>query len=124
MNTVVKADKPENIEKTDNKKVDKMGKDQEAEKQDSKAEKNGKLEKVSTVEETKKEVKEEKKNGSEKVNKTVKNEKNVKAAKESSKPTAANGAKDLISPDKVKVCLEQKAHKPSYMLLCSCVQMS
>lgn len=120
LNTVVKADKPENTERTDNKKVDSMGKIQEAEKQDTKAEKNGKLE------ETKKEVKEEKKNGSEKVNKTVKNEKNVKAAKETSKPTAANGAKAngakangaLISPDKLKVCLQEEGHGPSYILCC------
>lgn len=122
LNTLVKADKPENTEKTDNKKVDNMGKIQETEKQDSKTEKNGKPEKVSNVEETKKDVKEEK-NGSEKVDKTVKNEKNVKAAKETSKPTAANGTKDLISPDKVKVCLEEEEQKPSYMSLCGCVQM-
>lgn len=105
LNTLVKADKPENTEKTDNKNADNLGKIQETEKQDSTTEKNGKLEKVSNVEEAKK-VKEEKKNGSEKVDKTVKNEKNVKAAKETS--TAANGAKDLISPDKVKVCLEEE----------------
>ncbi|MCJ8740158.1 hypothetical protein PDJAM_G00055590 [Pangasius djambal] len=112
LNTLVRADKPENTEKTDNKKVDNMGKIQEAEKQDSKTEKNGKPEKVNNVEETKKEVKEEKKNGSEKVDKTVKNEKNVKAAKETSKPTAANGNKDLISPDKVK-SNKQNSAKPS-----------
>ncbi|XP_026780530.3 microtubule-associated protein tau isoform X1 [Pangasianodon hypophthalmus] len=112
LNTLVKADKPENTEKTDNKKVDNMGKIQEAEKQDSKTEKNGKPEKANNVEETKKEVMEEKKNGGEKVDKTVKNEKNVKAAKETSKPTAANGNKDLISPDKVK-SNKQNSAKPS-----------
>lgn len=118
LNAVVKADAPENLEKTDNKKVDSVSKIHEAEKQDSKAEKNGKCE------ETKKEAKEEKKNGSEKVNKTVKNEKNVKAAKETSKPTAANGTKAngaLISPDKVKVCLQEEGHQHSYMFSCSCV---
>lgn len=123
LNTLVKSDKLENTEKPDNKKADNMGKIQGMEKQDFKPEKNGKLEKVSDVEETKKEVKEEKKNGSEKVNKTVKNEKNVKAAKETSKPTAANGTKDLISSDKVKVCLEEEGHKPTYMSLRGCVQM-
>ncbi|XP_058268851.1 microtubule-associated protein tau isoform X2 [Hemibagrus wyckioides] len=108
LDTLVKADKPENTEKMDNQKVD----NRQAEKQDSQTEKNGKVEKVGNVEETKKEVKEEKKNGSEKVDKTVKNEKNVKAAKETSKPTAANGTKDLISPDKVK-SNKQNSAKPS-----------
>ncbi|KAK3531091.1 hypothetical protein QTP70_010361 [Hemibagrus guttatus] len=107
LDVLVKADKPENTEKTDNKKVD----NRQAEKQDSKTEKNGKVEKVGNVEVTKKEVK-EKKNGSEKVDKTVKNEKNVKAAKETSKPVAANGTKDLISPDKVK-SNKQNSAKPS-----------
>ncbi|TSN57724.1 Potassium voltage-gated channel subfamily H member 6 [Bagarius yarrelli] len=112
LNTLVKEDKPKDPEKTDNKKIDNMGKIQGAEKQDSKTEKNGKDEKVRNVEETKKEVKEEKKNGSEKVDKTIKNEKNVQAAKETSKPTTANGTKDLISPDKVKSAKESVA-KPS-----------
>lgn len=98
------VDKLENTEKTDIKNVD----NRQVEKQDSQTEKNGKFEKKGHIEETKKDVKEEKKNGSEKVDKTVKNEKNVKAAKETSKPTAANGTKDLISPDKVKVCLNER----------------
>lgn len=88
-----------------------MGKIQETEKQDSKSEKNGNLEKMSNLQETKKDMKDEKKNGVEKVDKMIKNEKNVKAAKETSKGPAANGTKDLISPDNVKVCLEE-GHKP------------
>lgn len=122
LNTTVKSNKPENTEKTDNKKVDNMNKIQGMEKQDFKTE-NEQLKTVSNVEETKKEMMHENKNGGEKVDKTVKNEKNVKAAKETSKPTAANGSKDLISPDKVKVRLVEKGHKPSYTSLCGCVQI-
>ncbi|XP_047676871.1 microtubule-associated protein 4 isoform X2 [Tachysurus fulvidraco] len=106
--TLVKVDKLENTEKTDIKNVD----NRQVDKQDSQTEKNGKDKKKGDIEETKKEVKEEKKNGSEKVDKTVKNEKNVKAAKETSKPTAANETKDLISPDKVK-SNKQNSAKPN-----------
>ncbi|KAI5625676.1 microtubule-associated protein 4 isoform X6, partial [Silurus asotus] len=103
---------PENTETADTKKVDNVGRIQEKEKQDCKTEKNGKLEKVNNTEEIKKDMKEEKKNGGEKVDKTVKNEKNVKAAKETSKTTASNGTKDLISLDKVK-SNKQNLSKPS-----------
>ncbi|KAI5098984.1 microtubule-associated protein 4 isoform X3 [Silurus meridionalis] len=115
MDTSSKADiinTPENTEKADTKKVDNVGRIQEKEKQDCKTEKNGKLEKVNNTEEIKKDMKEEKKNGGEKVDKTVKNEKNVKAAKETSKTTASNGTKDLISLDKVK-SNKQNLSKPS-----------
>ncbi|KAM9468517.1 uncharacterized protein map4l isoform 2-T2 [Clarias gariepinus] len=112
LNTLVKANTNEKTEKTDNKKMDNMGKIQETEKQDSKSEKNGNLEKMSNLQETKKDMKDEKKNGVEKVDKMIKNEKNVKAAKETSKGPAANGTKDLISPDNVKTN-KQNSIKPS-----------
>ncbi|XP_062873152.1 microtubule-associated protein tau-like isoform X1 [Trichomycterus rosablanca] len=104
VDTPSKTDKPENTAKIEDftKKEDDTDKIQSVKEQDNKTEMNEKNKKVDQVEQIKKEVKEEKKNGSEKVDKTVKNEKNVKAAKETTKPSPANGTKVLTSPDKPK----------------------
>ncbi|XP_051989706.1 microtubule-associated protein 4-like isoform X2 [Xyrauchen texanus] len=121
INMIEKQDKPkkmENIDHLDMKekedttnKMDSMKKTQKSEqiikdekkaeskeKQDNKAEKTEKVEKVDKPEKTNKE-KEEKKDNGEKVEKTDKAEKNAKAAKGTTKSPAANGSKDITSPD-------------------------
>lgn len=107
-NIQVIADKSETTAKIEDftKQADGQEKKEPVKEPDNKTEKNEKNQKVDQVEPIKKEVKEEKKNSSEKVDKTVKNEKNVKAAKETAKPSPANGTKVLTSPDKPKVGLE------------------